>query len=110
MLYLVFPILQISFHSLVISYSVPCFECQASIPFGEHDNYPISLSFIASHGTDKFLLDTVLDMYSSLQEEVSIQSSASPLPDANGSIDASELLKEKVLFYSFSFNMLRSTA
>ncbi|OIT00608.1 PREDICTED: outer envelope protein 64, mitochondrial [Nicotiana attenuata] len=69
--------------------------CQASIPFGEHDNYPISLSFIASHGTDKFLLDTVLDMYSSLQEEVSIQSSASPLPDTNGSIDASELLKEK---------------
>nr|XP_016456544.1 PREDICTED: outer envelope protein 64, mitochondrial [Nicotiana tabacum] len=69
--------------------------CQASIPFGEHDNYPISLSFIASHGTDKFLLDTVLDMYSSLQEEVSIQSSASPLSDTNGSIDASELLKEK---------------
>ncbi|XP_055809371.1 outer envelope protein 64, mitochondrial isoform X2 [Solanum dulcamara] len=69
--------------------------CQAAIPFGEHDNYPISLSFIASHGTDKFLLDTVLDMYSSLQEEVSIQSSTSPLPDTNGSIDASELLKEK---------------
>ncbi|KAK4724209.1 hypothetical protein R3W88_026988 [Solanum pinnatisectum] len=69
--------------------------CQAAIPFGEHDNYPISLSFIASHGTDKFLLDTVLDMYSSIQEEVSIQSSASPLPDTNGSIDASEFLKEK---------------
>lgn len=69
--------------------------CQAAIPFGEHDNYPISLSFIGSHGTDKFLLDTVLDMYSSLQEEVSIQSSASPLSDTNGSIDASELLKEK---------------
>ncbi|XP_004248799.1 outer envelope protein 64, mitochondrial [Solanum lycopersicum] len=69
--------------------------CQAAIPFGEHENYPISLSFIASHGTDKFLLDTVLDMYSSIQNEVSIQSSASPLPDTNGSIDASELLKEK---------------
>ncbi|KAH0720378.1 outer envelope protein 64, mitochondrial isoform X1 [Solanum tuberosum] len=69
--------------------------CQAAIPFGEHDNYPISLSFIASHGTDKFLLDTVLDMYSSIQDEVIIQSSASPLPDTNGSIDASELLKEK---------------
>ncbi|KAK6777875.1 hypothetical protein RDI58_024593 [Solanum bulbocastanum] len=69
--------------------------CQAAIPFGEHDNHPISLSFIASHGTDKFLLDTVWDMYSSIQEEVSIQSSASPLPDTNGSIDASEFLKEK---------------
>ncbi|XP_015089115.1 outer envelope protein 64, mitochondrial [Solanum pennellii] len=69
--------------------------CQAAIPFGEHENYPISLSFIAYHGTDKFLLDTVLDMYSSIQDEVSIQSNASPLPDTNGSIDASELLKEK---------------
>ncbi|CAN4125149.1 unnamed protein product [Withania somnifera] len=84
--------------------------CQAAIPFGEHDNYPISLSFIASHGTDKFLLDTILDMYSSLQEEVCIQSSTSPLQDTNGSIDASELLKEKVLFSTSSLNMLKSIA
>ncbi|KAL2490979.1 Outer envelope protein 64 [Abeliophyllum distichum] len=69
--------------------------CQVTIPLGKHDDSPISVSFIASHGTDKFLLDTVVDIYSSLQEEVNIASSTSPLPDSNGNMDASELLKEK---------------
>ncbi|KAK4438181.1 Outer envelope protein 64, mitochondrial [Sesamum alatum] len=69
--------------------------CQVAIPFGEHDESPISVSFIASHGMDKFLLDTVLDMHSSLQEEVSVVSSFSPLPYTDGNMDAAELLKEK---------------
>ncbi|KAI3448255.1 hypothetical protein Pfo_004920 [Paulownia fortunei] len=69
--------------------------CQVAIPFGRHDDCPISVSFIASHGTDKFLLDTVLDIYSSLQEEVGIISSSSPLPYTIGNMDAAELLKEK---------------
>ncbi|KAL3814407.1 hypothetical protein ACJIZ3_015675 [Penstemon smallii] len=69
--------------------------CQVAIPLGKHDESPISVSFIASHGADKFLLDTILDMYSSLQEEVNIVSTSSPLPDTNGSMDAAELLKEK---------------
>ncbi|KAL0335115.1 UNVERIFIED_CONTAM: Outer envelope protein 64, mitochondrial [Sesamum radiatum] len=69
--------------------------CQVAIPFGKHDESPISVSFIASHGMDKFLLDTVLDMHSSLQEEVSAVSSFSPLPYTNGNMDAAELLKEK---------------
>ncbi|XP_058096835.1 outer envelope protein 64, mitochondrial isoform X2 [Magnolia sinica] len=72
--------------------------CQVSIPLGKHDGCPISVSFIASHGADKFLLDTVLDMYSCLQEQVSIASNSLPLPDTNGDIDASELLKEKVYY------------
>ncbi|PKI37846.1 hypothetical protein CRG98_041796 [Punica granatum] len=69
--------------------------CQATIPLGNHDDFPISISFIAFHGADKFLLDTVSDMYSSLQEQASIVSSSLPLPDTNGDMDASELLKEK---------------
>ncbi|KAM7478972.1 hypothetical protein LguiA_027185 [Lonicera macranthoides] len=69
--------------------------CQVTIPLGKHDGCPISVSFIAFHGADKFLLDTVLDMYSSLQEQVSIISSLPPMPDINGNMDASELLKEK---------------
>ncbi|KAA8536460.1 hypothetical protein F0562_028938 [Nyssa sinensis] len=69
--------------------------CQATIPLGKHDDSPVSVSFIAFHGADKFLLDTVLDMYSSLQEQVGLVSSSSPLPDINGNMDASELLKEK---------------
>lgn len=69
--------------------------CQVTIPLGKHEDSPISVSFIASHGTDKFLLDTVLDIYLSLQEEVNIASNSSPLPDTNGNMEASELLKEK---------------
>lgn len=69
--------------------------CQVSVPFGEHDDYPVSVSFIASHGADKFLLDTIVDMYSSLQDEVSTLSNSPPLPDINGNMETSELLKEK---------------
>ncbi|CAI9104037.1 OLC1v1002645C3 [Oldenlandia corymbosa var. corymbosa] len=69
--------------------------CQVSIPIGEDNGHPVSVSLIASHGADKFLLDTVLDMYSSLQEGVRVASSSPALPDTNGSIDAAELLKEK---------------
>ncbi|PKA50765.1 Outer envelope protein 64, mitochondrial [Apostasia shenzhenica] len=69
--------------------------CQVAIPFGKHDGFPISLSFIAAHGADKFLLDTVLDMHSSLQEQISIASNLTPAADFDGDMDASELLKEK---------------
>ncbi|KAL3839438.1 hypothetical protein ACJIZ3_024029 [Penstemon smallii] len=57
--------------------------CQVAIPLGQHEEAPISVSFIASHRANKFLLDTVLDMYSSLQEEVNIVSASSPLPDTD---------------------------
>lgn len=69
--------------------------CQVAIPLGKHDDSPVSISLIASHGTDKFLLDTVLDMYSSLQQEVNIVSSSSPLPDTNSNMDTAEVIKEK---------------
>ncbi|XP_039037954.1 outer envelope protein 64, mitochondrial-like isoform X1 [Hibiscus syriacus] len=69
--------------------------CQVSVPLGKHDGCPISVSFVTYHGADKFLLDTVLDMYTSLQDQVSIASNSAPLPDVNGNMDASELLKEK---------------
>ncbi|KAJ9159117.1 hypothetical protein P3X46_024643 [Hevea brasiliensis] len=69
--------------------------CQVTVPLGKHDGCPISVSFISYHGADKFLLDTVLDMYTSLQEQVEIVSNSAPLPYTNGNMDASELLKEK---------------
>lgn len=69
--------------------------CQVTIPLGKHDDGAVSVSFIASHGADKFLLDIVLDMYSSLQEQVCNLSNSLPLPDINGNMDTSELLKEK---------------
>ncbi|XP_042014026.1 outer envelope protein 64, mitochondrial-like [Salvia splendens] len=69
--------------------------CEVTIPFGTHDDSPVSISFISSHGSDKFLLDTVLDMYPSLQDVVGTISSYLPLPYINGNMDAAELVKEK---------------
>uniref|UniRef100_A0A803LGP1 Amidase domain-containing protein n=1 Tax=Chenopodium quinoa TaxID=63459 RepID=A0A803LGP1_CHEQI len=69
--------------------------CQVTVPLGEHDGLPTSISLIAFHGSDKFLLDTVLDCYSTLKEQVRLAFESKPLPDTNGHLDASELLKEK---------------
>ncbi|KAE9613448.1 hypothetical protein Lal_00016381 [Lupinus albus] len=68
--------------------------CQVTIPLGYQNDCCVSVSLISFHGADKFLLDTVLDMYTTLQEQVSIASSL-PLPDTNSNMDTSELLKEK---------------
>ncbi|XP_076960496.1 outer envelope protein 64, mitochondrial-like [Bidens hawaiensis] len=69
--------------------------CQVTVPFGKHEDTLIGVSFIANHGADKFLLDTVLDMYQSLQGQVSAVTNLPPSLDLNGNLDASELLKEK---------------
>ncbi|KAI4318469.1 hypothetical protein MLD38_032170 [Melastoma candidum] len=69
--------------------------CQVSMPIGTHGGHPISVSFITYHGGDKFLLDTVLDMYPSILEQVSIASVSVPPAYSNGDMDTSELLKEK---------------
>lgn len=76
--------------------------CQVAIPIGCHNDCCVSVSFIAAHGADKFLLDTVLDMYTTLQEQVSVAYDL-PLPDTNGSMETSELLKEKVSSLSAFF-------
>ncbi|XP_027366713.1 outer envelope protein 64, mitochondrial [Abrus precatorius] len=68
--------------------------CQVAIPLGYHNDCCVSVSFISAHGADKFLLDMVLDMYATLQEQASV-AYALPLPDRNGTVETSELLKEK---------------
>ncbi|KHG21461.1 Amidase 1 -like protein [Gossypium arboreum] len=57
--------------------------CQACVPLGNDAGCPVSVSFVSYHGADKFLLDAVLDMYASLQDQVSIASKSAPLPDVN---------------------------
>ncbi|KAL5705232.1 amidase [Ranunculus cassubicifolius] len=69
--------------------------CQATVPLGKHEGRPLSVSFIASHGKDRSLLNTIFDLHSSLQEKFSITSSSSLVSDTNGDMDTSELLKEK---------------
>ncbi|KAF8105876.1 hypothetical protein N665_0152s0014 [Sinapis alba] len=46
--------------------------CQVTVPLGQHEKCPVSVSFIARHGGDRFLLDTVQKMYASLQENSSL--------------------------------------
>ncbi|XP_042409717.1 outer envelope protein 64, mitochondrial-like [Zingiber officinale] len=69
--------------------------CQVTVPLGKYEEYPISISFIAAHGADKLLLDTIVDIYPSLQEQISVASNSGPIPYINGDMDAAELLKEK---------------
>lgn len=97
--------------------------CQISVPLGKHDHFPISVSFIAAHGSDKFLLDAVLDMHSSVHEQINIALNTIPVPDVTGNMDISELLKEKgnaafkgkqwnkaVNFYSEAINLNKTNA
>ncbi|PSR96523.1 Translocon at the outer membrane of chloroplasts like [Actinidia chinensis var. chinensis] len=69
--------------------------CQVTVPLGFHDKYPVSVSLVARHGGDQFLLDTVQTMYTSLQEQVAI-SSKSKLSANTVSLETSaEVAKEK---------------
>ncbi|KAK7857549.1 translocon at the outer membrane of chloroplasts 64 [Quercus suber] len=46
--------------------------CQVTIPLGFHNKCPVSVSFIARNGGDRFLLDTTQAMYATLQEQADI--------------------------------------
>lgn len=59
------------------------------------------MSFLTYYGGDKFLLDTILDVYSSLQDQAEIASNLASATDCNGNMEASEVMKEKVKTISF---------
>ncbi|BAT95040.1 Amidase 1 [Vigna angularis] len=42
--------------------------CQVSIPLGMYNNLPLSISLVARHGADKFLLNLVESLYASIKE------------------------------------------
>ncbi|KAB2630151.1 amidase 1-like [Pyrus ussuriensis x Pyrus communis] len=44
--------------------------CQVSIPLGMCDNLPVSVSLLAKHGSDGFLLNLVETLYDTLKEQV----------------------------------------
>ncbi|MED6207503.1 Amidase 1 [Stylosanthes scabra] len=43
--------------------------CQVTIPLGMHNNLPISVSLLAKHGADGFLLHLVENLYDSIKQE-----------------------------------------
>ncbi|KAK9062282.1 hypothetical protein SSX86_019468 [Deinandra increscens subsp. villosa] len=46
--------------------------CQVTIPLGKYDGLPVSVSLVANHGSDRFLLNLVEALYPSLKEQVEI--------------------------------------
>ncbi|KAK9161246.1 hypothetical protein Syun_007587 [Stephania yunnanensis] len=46
--------------------------CQVSIPLGKWDNLPMSISLLAKHGADGFLLNLVETIYDTLKEQVKL--------------------------------------
>ncbi|GAV58839.1 Amidase domain-containing protein/TPR_2 domain-containing protein/TPR_11 domain-containing protein [Cephalotus follicularis] len=69
--------------------------CQATIPIGYYDKCPVSVSFIARHGGDRFLLDIVQTMYMSLQEHVDIVDKSKLSNNALSQEQSAEIAKEK---------------
>lgn len=61
-------------------------------------DHHVSLSFVAAHGSDKFLLRNILDTYSLIQDQVVLASKleTAPVTNVDADVNASELLKEKV--------------
>ncbi|KAF5445510.1 hypothetical protein F2P56_034557 [Juglans regia] len=69
--------------------------CQVTIPLGFHNKCPISVSLIARHGGDRFLLDTVHTMYTSLQEQADTASKPKSSRNVLSKEQSAEIAKEK---------------
>ncbi|XP_024027623.1 amidase 1 isoform X1 [Morus notabilis] len=46
--------------------------CQVSIPLGKYDDLPVSISLLAKHGSDGFLLSLVETLYDTLKDQVGL--------------------------------------
>ncbi|KAF5734563.1 Toc64 family protein [Tripterygium wilfordii] len=69
--------------------------CQVTVPLGYHDKCPVSVSFVARHGGDSFLLDTVQTLYASLQEQADIISNSKLSSNTVSQEQSAEIAKEK---------------
>ncbi|EXB80330.1 Translocon at the outer membrane of chloroplasts 64 [Morus notabilis] len=49
--------------------------CQVTVPLGSDDNCPVSVSLIARHGADRFLLDALHSLYTTLREQTDVAKS-----------------------------------
>lgn len=69
--------------------------CQVCVPVGFHDKCPISVSFVARQGGDRFLLDTIQTMYADLQEQAELATKSSASGNALSKETSAEMAKEK---------------
>lgn len=63
---------------------------------GLQDKSPVSISFIARHGGDRFLLDTTKLMYASLQEQADAVGKSNLSRNVLSNEASAEIAKEKV--------------
>lgn len=70
--------------------------CQVSVPVGKYGECPMAVSLIAKHGLDRFLLDAVNTLFSTLQKEAeACPNTPGPESKTTGMPDAAEAAKEK---------------
>lgn len=69
--------------------------CQVTIPLGHHNKCPVSVSFIARHGGDRFLLDTMQSMYASLLKQGEVVSMSKSTTSTVSREKSAEMAKEK---------------
>ncbi|XP_047950087.1 outer envelope protein 64, chloroplastic-like [Salvia hispanica] len=69
--------------------------CQVAVPLGFHEKCPVSLSLLARHGGDRFLLDTVQSMYTCLQEQLDTASKPKVSSKAVTNEESANVAKEK---------------
>ncbi|XP_057767406.1 outer envelope protein 64, chloroplastic [Salvia miltiorrhiza] len=69
--------------------------CQVAVPLGVHEKCPFSLSLLARHGGDRFLLDTLQSMYTSLQEQLDTASKPKVSSKAMTNEESADVAKEK---------------
>ncbi|KAJ9552815.1 hypothetical protein OSB04_016860 [Centaurea solstitialis] len=69
--------------------------CQVTVPLGLFENYPVSVSFLARHGGDRFLLDTLQTMHASLLQKADEAGKAKSSGDVVTKEASAEIAKEK---------------
>ncbi|CAA3029490.1 outer envelope 64, chloroplastic [Olea europaea subsp. europaea] len=69
--------------------------CQVAIPLGFEDKCPISVSLLAGHGSDRFLLDTLITVHATLQEEFVVATKSKTSNNAVTQEASAELAKDK---------------
>ena len=69
--------------------------CEVTVPLGKYDGCPVSVSLVVRYGADRFLLDTLSNLYPSFQKQAEIASSSKSFPMVGNQIKAAEISKEK---------------
>lgn len=69
--------------------------CQVTVPLGLFENYPVSVSFLARHGGDRFLLDTLQTMHASLLQKADEAGKTKSSSDVVSKEASAEIAKEK---------------